>query len=58
MGYKVLGYSVWQGVKWYLRGRTPGVSRKPSARTLAIAGATGGALIAGAAIAQKQLTGD
>ena len=58
MGYKVLGYAVWQGVKWYLRGRTAGVSRKPSARTLAIAGAAGGALIAGGVIAQKQVAGD
>ena len=58
MAYKVLGYAVWQGVKWYFRGKAPGVARKPSARTLAIAGATGGALIAGAAIAQKQISGD
>jgi hypothetical protein len=53
MGYKVLGYAVWQGVKWYLRGRTPGRSRKPSARTLAVAG-VGGALIAGAVVAQRR----
>ena len=58
MGYKVLGYAVWQGVKWYLRGRAPGASRKPSARTMAIAAAAGGALIVGAVIAQKQVTGD
>jgi hypothetical protein len=58
MGYKVLGYAVWQGVKWYFRSKTPGVSRKPSARTLAIAAAAGGALIAGAVIAQKQVSGD
>jgi hypothetical protein len=58
MGYKVLGYGVWQGVKWYVRGKTPGASRKPSVRTIAIAGATGGALIAGAVLAQKQLAGD
>jgi hypothetical protein len=58
MGYKVLGYAVWQGVKWYFRGKAPAVSRKPSARTLAIAAAAGGALIAGAAIAQKQVSGD
>jgi hypothetical protein len=53
MGYKLLGYAVWQGVKWYLRGRTPGVSRKPQSRTLAIAG-LGGALIAGAVVAQRR----
>jgi hypothetical protein len=53
MGYKLLGYAVWQGVKWYLRGRAPGVSRKPQTRTLAIAG-LGGALIAGAVFAQRR----
>ena len=58
MGYKILGYAVWQAVKWYVRGKTPGASRKLSARTIAIAGATGGALIAGAVLAQKQLAGD
>ena len=58
MGYKVLGYAVWQGVKWYLRGKAPGASRKPSTRTLAIAAAAAGALIAGAVIAQKQVSGD
>jgi hypothetical protein len=58
MGYKVLGYGVWQGVKWYVRGKAPGASRKPSGRTIAIAGAAGGALIAGAGIAPKQLAGE
>jgi hypothetical protein len=54
MGYKFLGYAVWQGAKWYLRGRLPGQSRKPSARTLAIVGA-GGALLAGAVVAQRRI---
>jgi hypothetical protein len=58
MGYKVLGYAVWQGVKWYFRGKTAGVSRRPSARTIAIAGVTAGALVAGAMLAQKQLSRD
>ena len=58
MGYKVLGYAVWQGVKWYFRGKTVGASRKPSARTLAIAGVTGGAMIAGAVIASMQISGN
>jgi hypothetical protein len=57
MGYKFLGYAVWQGAKWYLRGRLPGQSRKPSARTLAIVGA-GGALLAGAVVAQRRITAD
>jgi len=57
MGYKLLGYAVWQAVKWYLRGRVPGQSRKPSTRTLAIAGA-GGALLAGAVVAQRRIAAD
>jgi hypothetical protein len=57
MGYKLLGYAVWQGVKWYLRGKTPTKSRKPSSRTLAVAG-IGGALIAGAVVAQRRVSGD
>jgi hypothetical protein len=57
MGYKFLGYAVWQGAKWYIRGRVPGKSRKPSTRTLAIAGA-GGALLAGALVAQRRIAAD
>ena len=57
MGYKLLGYGVWQAAKWYLRGRVPGKSRKPSTRTLAIAGA-GGALLAGAFVAQRRIAAD
>jgi hypothetical protein len=57
MGYKLLGYAVWQAVKWYLRGRAPGQSRKPSTRTLAIAGA-GGALLAAAFVAQRRIAAD
>jgi hypothetical protein len=53
MGYKLLGFAVWQGVKWYLRGRVPGKSRKPSPRALVIGG-VGGALIAGAVLAQRR----
>ncbi len=59
MGYKLLGYAVWQAVKWYLRGRgrVPGQSRKPSTRTLAIAGA-GGAVLAGAFVAQRRIAAE
>jgi hypothetical protein len=53
MGYKILGYSVWQGAKWYLRGKVPGASRKPSPRAFAIAG-VGGAVIAGAVLGQRR----
>jgi hypothetical protein len=36
-GYKLLGYVVWRGGKWYLR------RRLPSTRVLAAAALTGGA---------------
>jgi hypothetical protein len=57
MGYKILGYAVWQTAKWYMRGYVPGKSRKPSARTLAIAG-VGGAALAGAFVAQRRIAAD
>jgi hypothetical protein len=57
MGYKLLGYAVWQAAKWYLRGRVPGKSHKPSTRTVAIAG-VGGALLAGAFVAQRRIAAD
>jgi hypothetical protein len=57
MGYKLLGYAVWQAAKWYLRGQVPGKSRKPSVRTLAIAGA-GGAVLAGAFVAQRRVAAE
>ena len=50
MGYKVLGFAVWQGSKWYLRRRMSG----PKAKA-AIAG-VGIALLAGAAVASRQST--
>jgi hypothetical protein len=49
MGYRLLGFAVWQGGKWYLRRRLPDAKRK-----LAI----GGAVLAvgvGALVAQRQL---
>jgi hypothetical protein len=48
MGYKVLGFAVWQGGKWYLRRRFHGSTRK-----LAIAGLAG-ALLAGGIVAQRR----
>jgi hypothetical protein len=48
MGYKVLGYVVWQGGKWYVRRRFRGTPRK-----LAIAGLAG-LLVAGAVVAQRR----
>jgi hypothetical protein len=50
MGYKFLGFAVWQGTKWYLRRRVGGTKSKA-----AIAGA-GVALLAGAVIASRQST--
>jgi hypothetical protein len=44
MGYKVLGYVVWQGAKLYLRKRAPNAQRN-----LAIA-ALGGVLIGAVAV--------
>ena len=57
MGYKVLGYAVWQAAKWYIRGSVPGKSRKPSTRTMAVAGA-GAAVLAGAVVAQRRISAD
>ena len=49
MGYKVLGFAVWKGTKWYLR-------RRVSGKTAAAAAAAGLALTAGAAVAARQAT--
>jgi hypothetical protein len=48
MGYKILGFAVWQGGKWYLRRRFQGAPRK-----LAIAGLAGLLLAGGAVAAQR-----
>ena len=50
MGYKVLGFAVWQGTKWYLRRRTPGRWGK-----FAVAG-VGAAVVAGVLVAGRQAT--
>jgi hypothetical protein len=47
MGYKILGFVVWQGGKLYVRGRFQGVRRK-----LVMAGLAG-VVIAGIAAAQR-----
>jgi hypothetical protein len=49
MGYKFLGYMVWQGGKWYARQRMPG-----SAPKLALAGVAGAALAGGAVAVQRR----
>lgn len=48
MGYKILGYLVWRGVRFYLRRRMAGGMR----RKLLLAGAAGAAA-AGAIVAQR-----
>jgi hypothetical protein len=53
MGYKVLGYLVWQGGKWYVRRRFQGTARKA-----AIAGLGGVVLIGGALVAQRRAADD
>jgi hypothetical protein len=49
MGYKLLGYVVWQGGKWYVRRRV-----HPSPHKVAIAGLAGAALAGGAVVAQRR----
>jgi hypothetical protein len=50
MGYKVLGFVVWQGGKWYLRRRLSGFRTKA-----AIAG-IGVVVVAGVIVAGRQAT--
>jgi hypothetical protein len=45
-GYKILGFLVWQGTRWYVRRRYPDAPRK-----LAIAGGGAGVLLLGGAVA-------
>jgi hypothetical protein len=52
MGYKLLGYAVWQGGKWYLRRRYGSAPRK------LIAGGIVTLVIAGALVAQRQNSGN
>ncbi len=49
MGYKLLGFVVWQGGKWYLRRRTPSPGK------LAVAGLAGAALVGGLIVAQRRI---
>jgi hypothetical protein len=53
MGYKLLGFMVWQGGKWYMRRRLPGAGRKA-----AIAALAGSVLVGGAAVAYAVRSGD
>jgi hypothetical protein len=49
MGYKVLGFVVWQGAKLYLRRRVPGAGRKAAIALLASGLIAGGVAVAHAA---------
>jgi hypothetical protein len=49
MAYKLLGYMVWQGGKWYLRRRTPSAPPK-----VALAAGVAGVVIAGGAFLAVQ----
>jgi hypothetical protein len=49
MGYKILGFAVWQGGKWYLKHRAGGLKRKAAFAALA-----GVVVIGGLAVAQRQ----
>ena len=53
MGYKLLGYAVWQGGKWYLRRRLQGAQTK-----LAFAGAATAVVVAGIVVASRAGGGD
>ena len=50
MGYKLLGYAVWQGGKWYLR-------RRDVPRKAALAGLAGAVLAGGLVVAQRRIAG-
>lgn len=46
MGYKILGFVIWQGTKWYLR-RQVGVSRRKMAVAAISAAVVAGVVVAG-----------
>jgi hypothetical protein len=48
-GYRVLGFAVWQGGKWYVR-------RRVAVRRMALKGALAGAGLAGIALLAKRAT--
>ncbi len=48
MGYKILGFAVWQGSKWYLRRRLSGLGTKVAL------GAVSVAVVAGVVAAGRQ----
>ncbi|HTU84615.1 MAG TPA: hypothetical protein VMF57_03515 [Solirubrobacteraceae bacterium] len=53
MRYKVVGFVVWQGGKWYLRRRLRGIGQK-----VAVAALAGGLLAGGFALQRALRSGD
>ena len=51
MGYKILGYVVWNGAKWFMRSRTPGRGLKLTLAAGAALAVAGGAA---AVVAQRR----
>jgi hypothetical protein len=49
MGYKMLGYVVWRGARWYIRRRVAGGAKRKLALAGVAALAIGGAVAAGRA---------
>jgi hypothetical protein len=52
LGYKILGFVVWQGGKWYLKRRAGGLKRKAAVAVVA------GAVVGGLVVAQRQHAAD
>lgn len=48
-GYKLIGFAVWRGGKWYLR------KRLPSRRKVLLRAAVGASALAGAALLARRL---
>ena len=53
MGYKVLGFVVWQATKWYMRRKVP-----HAGRNVAIAAIAGGVIAGGVAVAHAARSDD
>jgi hypothetical protein len=49
--YKLLGYAVWHGGKWYLR------RRLPSARVVAVSGVAAGSAVVAAVLIARRVAG-
>ena len=58
MGYKVLGYVVWHGGKWYARRRLPGAAPKLALAGLAGVALAGGVIVGGVAVARAARSSD